>query len=180
MAFRYNFTTEGIPSFWRQALWYTDLFVVRPILRYSSDYWYSNMTGYQNLTRWNFNATTNGTTYLQYLLTSNDTVSYKIVSPTEVWVWEKIKIDSFANSFPKGSKHIPVVTKLAWGGDTGKMLQILWKYLFDVYRMVVILEDRLVTSVTSICTRSGRDIISNILYFAFSLVPSAKLNLHYL
>ncbi|XP_065069314.1 vitellogenin-1-like [Rhopilema esculentum] len=114
MAFRYNFTTEGIPSFWRQALWYTDLFVMRPILRYSSDYWYSNMTGYQNLTRWNFNATINGTTYLQYLLTSNDTLTYKIVSPTEVWVWEKVKLTAFINTFPKGSKHLPIVFKLMW------------------------------------------------------------------
>ncbi|XP_065069976.1 vitellogenin-6-like [Rhopilema esculentum] len=128
MAFRLKYTTEGLPSFWRQALWYTDLFVVRPILRYSSDYWYSNMAGYQKLTQWNFDATIDGTAYLQYLLTSNDTVTRKIVSPSEVWVWENIKATRYMSSFPKGSKQISLLFKFYW--VKGKVMCRHWNSTF--------------------------------------------------
>ena len=122
MAFRYNFTTEGMPSFWRQSIWYMDTFIVRPLLRYSSDYWYANTTAYRNLTKWNYDATINGTVHLQYLLTSNDTITYKIVAPTETWVWEKVKLNAFINTFPKGTKKFPLVHKLNWLKKRGKTL----------------------------------------------------------
>ena len=119
MAFRINYTTENLPSFWRQSIWYMDYFVVRPLMRYSSDYWYSNMTSYRNMTQWNYDATFNGTAYLQYLLTSNDTVTYKVIAPSETWVWEQIKLNAYINTFPKGSKHMPVVFKLYWSKGKG-------------------------------------------------------------
>ena len=137
MAFRYNFTTEGMPSFWRQSIWYMDTFIVRPLLRYSSDYWYANTTAYRNLTKWNYDATINGTVHLQYLLTSNDTITYKIVAPTETWVWEKVKLNAFINTFPKGSQRMPIVYKLAWSRGKGKTALILPSLLNVRYRVKV-------------------------------------------
>ena len=119
MAFRYSYTTENLPSFWRQSIWYMDYFVVRPLLRYSSDYWYSNMTSYRNMTQWNYAATFNGTAYLQILLTSNDTVTYKIIAPSETWVWEKIKANRYRNSFQIGTRHFPLVYRLYWLRNKG-------------------------------------------------------------
>ena len=87
----------------------------------SSDYWFPNMTAYQNLSHWNFNETINGTTYLQYLLTSNDTITYKIIAPSETWVWERIKLNAFIKTFDIGSKHMPIALKLRWTKGKGKL-----------------------------------------------------------
>ena len=119
LTFRYNYTTERMPSFWRQSIWYMDLFVVRPVLRSWSDYWYMNSTAFSNLTKWNFNASFNGTAYLQYLITSNDTLTYKFITPSETWVWEKVKLIAFVSTLPKGSRLMPIVYKFYWSQGQG-------------------------------------------------------------
>ena len=119
IAFRFNYTTEGLPSFWRESIWYMDFFMLRPWLRSSSDYWYPNAAAYNNLTQWNYNATFNGTAYLHYVVTSNDTLKYKVITPSETWVWDKIKLNSYIDTLPKGSRSMPVAYKLYWSKGKG-------------------------------------------------------------
>ena len=119
LTFRYNYTTERMPSFWRQSIWYMDKVVVRPVLRSWSDHSYMNSTAFTNLTQWNFNAAFNGTAYLQYLITSNDTSTCKFVTPSETWVWEKVKLNAFVSTLPKGSRLMPIVYKLYWSQGQG-------------------------------------------------------------
>ncbi len=129
MAFRINFTNQALPQFWQRAMSSLSRNVVVPLLRNSSDFWYANRTYYQNTTLFR-NGTHrtdvpyNGTTYVRYFLTRNDTMTFKIQSPSESYVWEDVKLNAYIRSFPIGSRFTPVVAKMYWSYGKGNNIPL--------------------------------------------------------
>eukprot|EP00794_Sanderia_malayensis_P007894 gene7894-8748_t len=121
LAFRFHFTNQELPLCWRRVLSALGRNVVVPLLRLSSDFQITKRQYYQKsivelLER--TDVPNKGTMYVRYFLTRNDTVTLKIESPSETWVWENLKLNTYMRSFPIGSRYMPVVAQMYWG--TGK------------------------------------------------------------